>query len=154
MDFNVFNNSKGDSFYNLTFTLKRDVRKVLLCFDLKGKSDANDDDYSKRIFRVNIDTCSWREGMPFRNYIVDFLVEKIQKFSNFRFECPQKKKTFYIHNSPAPDDNNLFDPIIFRRSFGNWEMTINVGLKVTTKANAIRGFVITVRGQTDKSKAK
>lgn len=147
MDFITFNNTSHDSCINSTFVLKKDVSRVLLAFDLNGKSGPQAEDYDTRIFRVNIDTCSWIVGSPFHVFIVKFIVDNIQQYSNFRFECPQRKQKFYVRNFPAPQfilDANIF-------IFDQWEITITARFKVTMKANAARGFVIIIRGRTVRS---
>lgn len=148
MDFVIFNNSKPDSFYNLTFALKRDLSKVVLCFDLNTKAEALVEEYNWQVFRANIDICKIEKGTQLLNYVVEHLAKLIEHYANFRLECPLKHGNYSIHNFPAPQDKPLFISSIFFNRYIPWEMTITVRMKETIRSTAYRGFQIKVRGET------
>lgn len=148
MDFVVFNNSKPDSFYNLTFKLKKDLSQVVICFDLNTKDEALAKEYSWKVFRANIDICKMEKETKLVNYLVEHLAKLIEHYANFRLECPLKHGNYSIRNFPAPQDQPLFISSIFFNRYIPWEMTVTVRMKETIRSTAYRGFQIKVRGET------
>lgn len=149
MDFAIFNNTKSESFFNLTFSLKSDVERVVINFDLKIKSDRNSQIYDVRICQFNLDTCNLVKENTIGSLAANYIIEKINQDSNFRLRCPQKKGDFYIRNSPAPDDKAFFFAKYFAHYFYSpWQVTITIRLKATGKSNAARAFFIKIRGET------
>lgn len=95
MDFAIFNNTKSESFFNLTFSLKNDIERVVITFDLKIKSDRKSQIYDVRVSQVNLDTCNLLKGNALGSLAANYIMEKINQNSNFRLKCPQKKGDFY-----------------------------------------------------------
>lgn len=148
MDFVIFNDTNHRSSFNLSFTSKTDVSRVVISLTLNVKTDQHKSEYDGRIIETNIDTCRLKQGNPFSNIVVNFVMEKVQKYSNFQLECPQKKGNFYVQNFPTPDDAAVFFPNIFQVTYGQWEMSAVVRVKLTAKSTAERGLFMRVRGAT------
>lgn len=125
-----------------------DVDRVVVTFTLKVKTDPLKPDYDGRILESNIDTCKLRQGFPFANLVVNFLMDQVKKYSNFQLECPQKKNDFYVRNLPAPEDDAVAFPNIFRIQYGRWEMTATIRIKLTAKSSAKQAIFMRVQGST------
>lgn len=122
-----FNDTNGASFLNSSGTLLVDFNQALVPFVLKTKVNVNDQEFNKIIFRGKIDTCKVADGV-FGNFLVRFLMENLEKFSNLTLACPHKKNFYYAHNLPALDDS--FIPGFFPRNRFQWQITITVNAKV------------------------
>lgn len=148
LDFVVFNDTDKKSFLNLTFTSTRENSRISLSFTFNMKTGNSKDEYDGRVFETNVDTCKLGKGFPLANILVNFLVERFVKYSNYQLKCPQKKGNFYIHNFPAPDDTAVTFPNIFKILYGPWELIIVNRVKATAKSAAERLFKVKLRGST------
>lgn len=152
MNFSVFNDSSGMSFYNLSFTTKKDFAVFMVCFEMNIKSEKHIRDYDVRVSQVNLNVCNLNKMNLIVSSTVNYIVGKIERYSNFRLQCPLKKGDFYIKNSPAPDEGKTIAVSKFFAEFffSQWQVTITVRMKLTEKSAAARGFGIKVRGTTVK----
>lgn len=67
---------------------------------MKVKTNEDSKEYDKVIFKGIIDTCKVSKGI-FGNFLVQMVAENLEQYSNFTFECPQKKASFHATNFPV-----------------------------------------------------
>lgn len=141
----VFNDSNRVSNFNFTGTLLKDLRRVMLTFEVKIKSETSKT-YDKPFLTSNVDIC---KQINFGNYIIKFLVSNIEKYSNIRFECPLKTRFYYAYNFPAPDSPTAFLPSFMSKSlYTQWELSVMVKAKVSKTEPSARVLLINIRGET------
>lgn len=150
MDFAAFNDSNGVSFYNLSFTIKKDIARFAVCFEWYIKSNKQSNYYDARVSQLNLDVCKLNQGNPLSMWAASYVVNRINQRSNFRLQCPLKKGDYYVNNTRAPEEK---DSIIASRFFSDhlytqWLMTITTRFKLTDKSTAARGFRIKLWGAT------
>lgn len=126
LSISVFNGSDGMSRVNITTTLKVDLLKVSTMFSLMGKTYENSKEFDHLILKGNIDSCKVSNG-TFGNFIVQMIAENLEKYSNFRFECPLKKADFYAINFPV---DMKYIPYYFLANPQKWELTSTIRAKV------------------------
>lgn len=103
-DVAVFNDSNHDSRLNFTFTLKKNVARMLVFISLKGQTGFNDKNFENEIFKGTIDSCSISKGM-IEAIAMKAVYGHIEKYSNIAFECPQKAGDYQAYNFPMMEDN-------------------------------------------------
>lgn len=141
----VFNDSNRDSYFNFTGNLKKDLRRVMLTFEVKIKSETSQT-YDKPFLTSNVDTC---KQINFGNYIIKFLVSNIEKYSNIKFECPMKARFYYAYNFPAPDSPTAFLPSFMSKSlYTRWELSVTAKVKVSKAEPSARILLVNIRGET------
>lgn len=141
----VFNDSNRVSHFNFTGNLVKDLKRVMLTFEVRIKSDASKT-YDKPFLNSNVDIC---KQINFGNYIIKFLVSNIEKYSNIRFECPLKARFYYAYNFPAPDSPTAFLPSFMAKSlYTRWQLSIMVKAKVSKAEPSARILLVNIRGET------
>lgn len=110
--FVTFNDSQGESRFNMSGYQKCDLLKVIVSGELVGKSNTTSKDYDQKLLNINVDTCKASKGI-FGNFLVRMIADNLEKHSNYRFACPQKKNFFYATNFPVVDDK-FFPSQLFR----------------------------------------
>ncbi|CRL04961.1 CLUMA_CG018327, isoform A [Clunio marinus] len=86
---NIFNDTDGDTKFNMTFTQLEDMEKLLLTIVIIQNSK-NIKDFNRELLRINADTCNQFKG-TFKNAIVRNIFRDIREVSNAKFSCPQPK---------------------------------------------------------------
>lgn len=143
--FVVFNGSDHLSYFNFTGKLLMDIKKSLYSFNLKVKSNESRKDYDIDLFTGNVDSCQAAKGI-FGNFIIKFFQSNLDKHSNFKIDCPQKKGFYYAYNFPVPLDLKSFIPsfIPFRSSI--WQLTVISRAKVSKSEVAKVGLQLQIKG--------
>lgn len=130
----VFNGSDGVSRFNWTGTILTDLEKMVISFEIRGKTDQNSLAYDKLHLKGSVDTCEMSNG-PVGNLIAKMGMSRTNKFTNFKMECPHKKGLYYAVNYPVPDDK--FIPYAITNAAGKFEVTsVNSG-----KVAGVEGMV-------------
>ena len=125
-----FNNTNGISCFNATTNLNVPVLKILIYVTLKGKSVETNKVYDQVILKGVLDSCKLSQGI-FGNFIAQFIVENLHKYSNIKIECPQKRGFYYVSNFPLESDH-IPRYIFFGRNrkfefSGTWKAKISDG---------------------------
>ena len=103
----IINDTKtGKTVLNMTGKILNDIQKLLFYFELKAKSDPDKLEYDRLVLKGEIDSCKSSKGVV-GNFIANFIVGKISKFSNYRFACPQPKIFLIVNNFPLPSDKDI-----------------------------------------------
>lgn len=146
--FIVFNDTDHISRFNFTGKLLVTLRRMLVTFDVKRKSNETLKKYDVDILHSNVDTCNVAKGI-IGNYVIKFILSGLEKYSNFRFECPQQKGYYYINNFPLPKSLQEYLPSFISIPGKNtqWQITISTKAKVQ-KAAAVRVLHIQLSGVT------
>lgn len=111
-----------------------DLEKMVIAFEVRGKTDQNSAAYDKLHLKGTVDTCDMSNG-PVGNMMTKIGLSKTSKFTNFKMECPHKKGFLYAVNYPAPDDK--FIPYAVTNAAGKFEVTsVNRG-----KVAGVEGMV-------------
>lgn len=119
---------------NWTGTILTDVEKIVVAYEIRGKTDQQSTEYDKLHLKGTIDTCDMSKG-PVGNLITKMGLTKPSKFTNFKLECPYKKGFYYAVNFPVPDDK--FIPYAISNAAGKFEVTsVNRG-----KVAGVEGMV-------------
>lgn len=85
------------------------------------------------IFQGNVDSCSIAKGTV-GNFFVKFLLKGQEKYSNYRYECPQKKGFYYWQSFPVPEDTVL--PPFVPKIYVLWDLIVKCKGKTTKSAFA------------------
>jgi Protein of unknown function (DUF1091) len=122
---NVFNDSLGDSRFNSSGILNRDVQRVKITAILRVKSTGSRN-YDKTFLQGDVDLCKIKKG-AIGNFVVGIVMEHLKEYSNIIIECPFKKGFYYTTNFPInPTNMNTLFPqylLPFVKS-EPWELTI------------------------------
>jgi hypothetical protein len=59
-------------------------------------------EYDKLYRNSNVDICNVQKGI-FGGFVIKMIAQSIGNYSNFRFECPQKKRFLYLYDFPVFD---------------------------------------------------
>lgn len=144
--FVVFNGTDNLSYFNFTGKLLMDTKKSLYSFNLKVKSSESKKDYDVDVFTSNVDSCQAAKGV-FGNFIIKFLQTNLDKYSNFKVECPQKKGFYYAYNFPVPLDFTSFLPSFIPNRSSIWQLTIISRAKVSKNQAAVLALQLQIRGK-------
>lgn len=96
------------------------------------------------LFQGNIDTCNVAKG-TIGNFFVKELLKEQENYTNYRFECPQKKRFYYWHSFPVPEDSVL--PPFIPKYYVLWDLIVKCKAK-TVKSAFTPLFRATIRGET------
>ena len=124
----VFNNTNGISCFNATGSLDVPALKILIYVTLKGKSIEALKVYDEVILKGVLDSCKLSQGI-FGNFIAQFVVENLHKYSNIKIECPQKRGFYYVSNFPLETDHIPIYLNIFRNRKFEFSLTMKVKLR-------------------------
>lgn len=144
--FTVFNDSDGAPRFNFSGKLLTDLRRVMLTFDIKKKANLLSKDYDINFFKSNVDICNVGKGSV-GNYIISFILNGLEKYSNIVIKCPMRKGFLFINNFPTPKQEQGFLPKFVQLSTQNtaWIMIITARANIQ-KAAAVRIFLLKVHG--------
>lgn len=96
----VFNNSDGISCVNLTALLKVDIARPAFFVTVSIRREGSHE--YKLYFKGQFDLCRMQNG-TFGGLVMYMVALNFLKYSNFRFDCIQKKRFIYASNFPAFD---------------------------------------------------
>lgn len=117
----VFNDTSGLSCFNMSGVLLVDLKKIFFSADIKSSDDGIS--YNKSIMKANVDVCTIFKGIV-GNFIIRLITDSIDKYSNFKIQCPMEAKSLYISKFPMVDDT-FFPPLLLGR-IGKWEISAAV----------------------------
>lgn len=102
----AFNDTEGISRWNVSFSLKTDIKSLMLAYAIMGKTNETNADFDRTLMRGNLDFCNIGKGMigVFMQTIYGSLM---LEHSNYHFGCPIRKGDYYASNVPAIDDKLL-----------------------------------------------
>lgn len=143
--FVTFNDSQGDSRFNMSGYQTCDLLKVMNSGELVGKSNAASKDYDRKLLKINLNTCNVSKGL-FGNFIIRMISDNLEKHSNYRFVCPQKKNFYYAINFPVVDDK-YFPTQLLGHSF-YWRVSFIFKGKVPNVRSLVHLFSIRLDGHT------
>lgn len=142
----MFNGTDNFSYFNFTTNLLAETKRAILTFKVKQKSDAAKRNYDEDVFNSNVDSCKAGKGI-FGNYIIKFFLTHIERYSNLKVECPQKKGFYYAYNFPVPMDAKAFVPSFMPFPSSFWQLTIDIKTKVSKSIAAVRIIRVLLEGQ-------
>lgn len=140
----VFNDTNGNSFFNFTGKVFKELKKVLVSFEVKVKSDQSST-YDKVKLQSHVDTC---KKINFGNYILKFLTMNLEKYSNLNFKCSMAAGQYYAYNFPAPTVSMTLVPTFMNSKSTEWQVTITVKARTAKNEPLTNIFVVNIRGQT------
>lgn len=126
----VFNGTDDLSYFNFTMKLLVEFKKSLYFFNLKVKTDESRKDYDLEVFRSSLDSCQVAKGV-FGNFIIKFFMTNLEKYSNMKIECPQKKGFYYAYNFPVPLNFKSYIPSFLPVRSCFWQLTVASRTKVS-----------------------
>lgn len=131
--FKVYNDSQGISRFNATGTIVKELSRILLFYELKGKPyDPRLGEYT--ICKSKMDVCKAATGV-IGAIVAEQMMEIMQDYSNYTFSCPQKKGTYHTHEFPIVDTSVI--PKLFIGKPGSWDFSVVAKAKVPK----MRGWV-------------
>jgi len=142
---NVFNDSSGLTRVNCSGRLNKGFDRYVLKFDIKGRNKQSGE-YDQKFMRGTIDSCNIQKGM-IGNFILQMVIDRIDKYSNYRFECPQKVGFYYVYDFPVFETfENM--PALVRES---WEGKISstIRIKVRGRKSSVLLFSSDIYGAYD-----
>lgn len=96
----MYNDTKSLSRCNVSADLIKDVNNYVIVFALKEKTKTNE--YDKVITGGSLNSCKLQRGI-LGSVISKITNQMLTSDSNFKVECPQKKRLYYIRNAPLSD---------------------------------------------------
>lgn len=123
-----------------------DIKKSLYSFNLKVKSRETKKDYDVDVFTSNVDSCQAAKGI-FGNFIIKFFQSNLEKYSNFKVDCPQRKGFYYAYNFPMPMDFKTFIPSFIPARSSVWQLTVTSRAKVSKNEATVLGLQLQLRGK-------
>lgn len=127
----------------MSAALKVELQKVIVTFESKIYKDPG---IATNNFQGNIDSCNVAKG-TIGNFLVKALLKDQEKYTNYRYECPQKKGFYYWHSFPVPDDTVL--PPFIPKFYVLWNLEVK-GKGKTSKSAFKLLFRARFRGETVK----
>ncbi|CRL04958.1 CLUMA_CG018477, isoform A [Clunio marinus] len=125
---NKFNDTDGNTNFNMTFTQLEDMEKLLITIVIiQNSKDMKD--FNRELLRINADTCKLSQGI-FKNFVVRNVFRDIRESSNVKFSCPQPKGTFYIRELILPGSIPFVDKLLkYTLYTGEFEFTLQFRAK-------------------------
>jgi len=95
---------------NTSGTLNTEMLKYVVKFEsrLQNKRTL---EYDQLFMRGTIDSCKVQEGV-IGNFIVKLIVDRLDKYSNYKFECPQKTGFYHVTNFPIVENFDDLPPFV------------------------------------------
>lgn len=104
--FDVFNDTNGVSRANVSGSTLVQFENVAASFKALGKTNEATNTFDKTMLSGTINFCSISKGTV-GYFFLNFDQETLRKYSNFSFDCPQKKGFYYASNFPMLDDQQI-----------------------------------------------
>lgn len=144
-DFNaaVFNNSAGISCLNLTFTQQHDITNYMVSMVARLMNDGKN--YDEVAFQSHINICNVAKGIM-GSFVMKFLAMGSEQYSNFRYDCVQKKGFYYWYNFPVIDISMV--PPFHNTKLCKWDLTIRCKAKFGKNAPPKDLFLINIKAET------
>lgn len=101
----VFNDSNGVSRLNASGVLLVDLTQYVAHLSVMHRTKGNAE-YSKLSFKGCVDLCRVQKGVLV-NYVIKYLAQELDQFSNYRFQCPMVKGFYFAADFPAPGISSL-----------------------------------------------
>lgn len=99
----VFNGSDGVSRFNFTVRSSVDLPRPNFYLTVMTRSEGSAT-FDELYHTSSIGICSQAVSKGvFANFIITTVAKTLESHSNFRFECPLRKKLYYINEYPALD---------------------------------------------------
>lgn len=143
--FVVFNDTEGLSRVNVTALQKVDFGRILILVVMMGKETPTSD-FNKLLIKGTLDSCKVSTGF-LGSFVSKMIVDSLAQYSNWTFGCPQKGQYFSGHNFPVFDAVNL--PYSLIGLDGDFEVLVNVKVKVARVKSLVAAFSIRIRGSSD-----
>lgn len=131
----VFNGSDNLSYFNFSENLLTDYKRAIYTFNIRVKTDDSRKDYDLDVLTSNVDSCQLAKGI-FGNFVIKFFMSNLEKHSNLKFECPQKKGFYYAYNFPVPLDFKSYIPSFLPIRSCLWKLTVAARAKVSKAKSA------------------
>lgn len=135
----VFNDTKGISRLNITISSKVDIKEARVAVTVMGKHKPSNREFDKLLLRANIDTCNINKGM-LGNFLHSVIRKQLKDHSNYNFDCPIKKGTYYVSNLPPVDDKML--PTYILGIYGAYQVKVSITGKIANNKKLIH--IVTV----------
>lgn len=97
---------------NVSLTTLVDFYKIFITLSVFEKTNPESNEYDKVLMRTNLDLCGLPRGGLFGNFFIENIAQKLEQYSNLKFECPLKKGFYYDVNYPIISDR-LLPPHMF-----------------------------------------
>ena len=91
---------------NWTANLLVETKKIFAIAELRGKVEESQMGYNRLIFKTQVNICKAASGV-FGNFIIKLIAMRLEEHSNYRFECPQRKKFYYTYSFPMITVNQI-----------------------------------------------
>lgn len=101
--------------------------------------------YDEVVFRSNINTCNVAKGIM-GNFIMKFLAIGSEPYSNFRYDCLQKKGFYYWYNFPVID--LALVPPFHNTKLCKWDLTIRAKSKFGKNARLTELLLVRIKAET------
>lgn len=142
----VFNGTDNLSYFNFTMKLLVEIKKSVYSFNLKVKTNESRKDYDIDVLSSSLDSCQVAKGV-FGNFIIKFFMANLEKYSNFKIECPQKQGFFYAYNFPVPLDFKSYIPSFIPVRSCFWQLTVTSRAKLSKNKAADMSARVQMRGE-------
>lgn len=106
-------------------------------------TDQNNKDNDQTL-RGTIDVCNVQKA-TFGNFVIKLIVENLETYSNYKFQCPVKKGYIYVYNLGIDLKGFPSNVIEFYRS---WEITLVVKGKTANMKMLDKVITVKIRGTT------
>lgn len=104
--FAVFNDSNGLMRMNISGTTKIEVLKFMISFEVNIQNKKTLE-FDQPLLKGSVDSCKLQNGV-LGNFIVKIMMNRLHKYSNYKFECPQKPGIYHLSNYPLLEDSDKF----------------------------------------------
>lgn len=141
----VFNDTEGMSRFNGTADLKVDVLRGLATGSIFMKSSTTKE-YDRLIFKTHVDACNLKKGI-IGSFVVQMILENLEKHSNLAIPCPLKKGFLYAANFPVGDVSMIPRGIIGLS--GEWMAIGSVKGKIDRKKPMVEFGTYRMYGSTE-----
>lgn len=128
---------------NSSGTLMVEILKYVVKFDLKLQNNKSME-YDQPFLKGTFDSCRVQRGV-LGNIVVKIIVSQIEKYSNYKFECPQKTGFYYATNYPIVENFDNLPPFLV--AFMGEPRTAKVSASVRAKFRGVQKAVLLVSSE-------
>jgi hypothetical protein len=116
----VFNDSLGRSKSNITGATIVVITKITATYSINLR---NGREYDDNILKGIIDSCNVQKGTV-GNFFIKMIMDTLDdKYTNYKFECPQPIKEYYVTDFPILDTKYVPRFLANMYKSGDWELT-------------------------------
>lgn len=108
---------------HFTALLDKNISSFKVSLTIRVKS-ASERSYEKEVLKAIVNTCKVQNGI-IGNFIVSIVKDRLEDYSNYKFECSLEKKLYYAQNFPICGLKEYFSRSIFGAMTGQkpfWEV--------------------------------